>query len=174
MIDQMVEMVLQQRPDYRENISHVHDLVAQSYNRPSAPMSGQDEGAQLTFFKCEEKKKLVTCNVMFSTTKVGNVFIPLLVANEDIAPNSQLGFSYGRDYWIGRGMQPRYFYSDGSLIPASAYKNTFYECASPSLRLLSGIISDDPQILYKKAQALYNEAIKLYKNEISRSDRTIT
>jgi tetratricopeptide (TPR) repeat protein len=89
--------------------------------------------------------------------KIKNVFVPLLIANENIAPNSPLGFAYGKDYWLISGKQPRYFYADGALIPLSAYRNTFYNRAGSPLPLLSGIIQPDPRVYYDSALALYKK-----------------
>ena len=135
----------------------IRDMLAKNFEGPSAPFEGQDEGGKLTFFDNENRNKFMTCNVMFCTVKLGDVFIPLMIANENIAPNSQLRFPYGKDYWLAARMQPRYFYQDGSLIPTSAYRTTFFDRVQPSSKLLSGIIKLDPRENYDRAIQFYKD-----------------
>lgn len=54
----------------------------------------------------------------------GNPVI-LFVTDSEIKAGEQIGFNYGKDYWLSRNLVPEFFNKSGGIIPYSSYRRTF-------------------------------------------------
>ncbi len=82
-------------------------------------------------FESSAREALATENIRLEYIIYRNTPVILLVTNRAIKNGEQLGFNYGKDYWLCRKTIPEYFDVSGKIIPAESYKRTFYQLNLP-------------------------------------------
>jgi hypothetical protein len=117
-------------------------------------------------------------NIRITYQNVNNMLVnyfgtPLILmfSATEIPAGTQLGFSYGQQYWRMRNTHPRYFAPDGQLIPASAYYFKSDREKVSKVYLFNGIMSN-PVLMYDKAVEMYKDhkyqqAIAIFKKSAS-------
>ncbi len=91
---------------------------------------------------------LQKANVNISRVVIDGVTVLVCWAPSDIEENTQLGYDYGDKYWSNE-RRPRYFYSDGTLVPLTKYHH--------NSNFLSAPYSDDPKVNYMCGVTEYKE-----------------
>lgn len=161
LLEAALEKIIAENPHYQQ-MMQLRNITVSSYVQDLLKDSKKDdEVGGLHFHEKADKAKLMTSNVKLCTVVVSGIPIVIAMAEQNIPQNSQLGFSYGKQYWLTAKKQPRYFNEDGLLISESLYRNAFYSELNHHRPLLSGIIQPPQQT----ARQLYDHAVELYKAE---------
>lgn len=92
----------------------------QFVNQMSAPFHDYELDA-ITFKSDKYKAALATSNVRVCQIVINNTPVIVCVALYEIKRYEMLGYSYGKNYWMTAGIQPRFFTKEGALVPQNAY-----------------------------------------------------
>lgn len=160
MIEEVLRQHITENPEYTVMMQAENITISDFIDNLLQNLKQEDEAGKLHFHNTKLKENLMTSNVNLCTVVVRGVPAVVVTTTQAIAANTQLGFSYGKQYWLMAQQQPRYFYTDGSLVPLSTYRNAFYQELNNAQPLLSGIVQPKqptPRQLYDKSLALYKE-----------------
>lgn len=86
-----------------------------------------DELYSIEFHDKKVEKSLATANIRCEYVCYNGIPVTLFVTDSQIKAGEQLGFNYGKDYWLSRNSVPELFNQSGAVIPCSLYKRTFYQ-----------------------------------------------
>ncbi len=101
-------------------------LQSLGQNVTESDLKIDNELYSIVFQNIEAEQSLAVANVRCEYINYQGVPLVLLVSDSNIQVNTQIGFNYGKDYWLSRKTVPEFFDTFGSIIPASTYKRTFY------------------------------------------------
>lgn len=90
-----------------------------------ADLKINDELYAIQFVNGEVRESIALENVRREYINYNNVPIVLFVTDRLIRSGEQVGFNYGKDYWLSRNMVPELFDKMGRIISPDRYKRTF-------------------------------------------------
>jgi acyl-coenzyme A synthetase/AMP-(fatty) acid ligase/curved DNA-binding protein CbpA len=87
----------------------------------------EEELYSIQFLDKEVEQSLAVANSRREHINFQGIPLVLLVTDSDVRAGEQLGFNYGKNYWLSRKIVPELFDKFGTVIPSSSYKRTFYQ-----------------------------------------------
>lgn len=106
-----------------KQLSQVLRLIGQNVSERDLKLN--DELYSTEFLDIEQS--LATENVTREYICYEGIPVVLMVTNRTVKAGEQIGFNYGKNYWLSRGVVPEFFNVSGSVIPSSAYRRNFYQ-----------------------------------------------
>ncbi len=86
-----------------------------------------DELYSIEFIDKNVEKSLAIANIRCEYVCYNGIPVVLFVTDNPIKAGEQIGFNYGKDYWLSRNLVPEFFDKSGSIIPSTSYKRTFHQ-----------------------------------------------
>ncbi len=119
-----------------------------------------------TLFTANSKELVATENVNREYLEFNKAPLIAMVTQRDIKSGEQLGFNYGRGYWLTRNYVPSYFDKNGKALSRDLYKKTFGQLKFENFSYL-GEYGPLIESLKKKNKVIYLNDEKNRKQEVS-------